>query len=723
MACRPAPPSSSARRPFLGVLVPFVGLVTGLAACESEVTTDRTPDPTAPITPEGPRGDGDPARCDPGEKTLHRLNRGEYHRTVIDLLGVDGTPANTFPADDVAKGFDNNADILSTSPLLTEKYVDAAHVIVDGLFATANQASTLEVEAEELTGSNGRAVGEGYKLVSTGDLTATFILESGGRYRVIVRADQDAAGPDAAQMRVSSDAGEIGTVDVTGLANYEFETTLPAGSVRITARFLNDFYNPDAGEDRNLFVDRFTVEGPLDQAEPGPGVGRFVTCEVDGEGNVGDVDAVNSCARDALGPLLKRAFRRPVSETELAPYVGLVSAVVAEGDSFGEGLEVATEAILLSPSFLFRVEGDPDGDGVHRLTDHELATRLSYFVWGSMPDDELLALADAGELSRRDIFPLQVQRMLASPKVKDGLATALAAQWLDTNGLDNAEPDPEQYPLSDEVRIAMKTETRLVVEALLAADRPAVDLLDVEFTFLNDILAAHYGLPFPAGDLDSDVDGDGFIKVELGDSNRRGVLTHGAFLTGHSYPFRTSPVKRGRFVVDAMLCIPPGDIPPDVPPLSEDASTGSVRERMEQHRSDPSCAACHAMMDPIGFGLESFDPVGRHRTVDDGGYAIDDDDVFFDVAFDGPGGMAAALKGQSFITGCMTERIGGYAIGRGLDSIDEGDFCTIADVVNRSTQAGFSWADFVLAIATADAFQMRQPSADLPAATTEDDGV
>jgi hypothetical protein len=260
----------------------------------------------------------------------------------------------------------------------------------------------------------------------------------------------------------------------------------------------------------------------------------------------------------------------------------------------------------------------------------------------------------------------------------------------------------------------MKTETQLVVQALLDADRPAKDILDVDFTYLNAALSAHYGIALPADAPDDD--GDGFVRVSLAGTNRAGVLTHGAILAGHSYPFRTSPVKRGRFVVDALLCIPPGDIPPDVPPLPEEA-TGSVRERMEQHRADPSCAACHAMMDPIGFGLETFDPAGRSRTQDGDGFVIDDDDVFFDIAFDGPRGLAAALKQQETLDFCMIERIGTYALGRGLDSIVEGDSCTIRDVIARHTEAGASFRDILLAIAQSDAFQMRRASPGLAPST------
>ncbi len=670
-------------------------------------------DPVAPIEPGAPRGPTDPASCDPGSKTLHRLNRAEYDRTVKDLLGVAETPASGFPVDDTAKGFDNNADVLSLSPLLTEKLIDAAHDIAAGLFFAESARTEQTIEAETLTGSTGAVSGEVYNLYANGTLDAVFSVDADGRYNITVAAAQQAAGPDPARMTVAVDGVDIATVDVTTAQDFRFERVLSAGTHTVTAEFINDFYiaGPPA-QDRNLLVDRFVLDGPLDAGARGPGADRFVSCDA-------DVDGVSACADATLRPLLRRAFRRPVETADVTPYVNLVAAVVDDGDSFDEGHAAAVEAMLLSPHFLFRVELD-DVAGVHRVSDHELATRLSYFIWGTMPDDELGALADNGTLSQRDVLAAQVQRMLADPRQRAGFSDALTNQWLDARSLDGANPDPAQYPLPDDVKEAMKTETKLVVEAIVAADRPATDLLDADFTFVNAALAAHYDMPFPSqSDIsDLDDDGDGFIRVSLEGTTRRGVLTHGSILVAHSYPFRTSPVKRGAFVIDKLLCIPPGDIPADAPPLDEENTTGSLRERMEEHRSNPRCAACHDAMDPIGFGLESFGPSGKHRTVDADGYVIDDDDVFFGTAFTDPQGLAETLKSQDTLTGCVVERIGGYALGRGLEPISgSSDFCTITDVVGRATEKGFSWADVVHTIVEADAFQMRR--AEVAAATDD----
>ncbi len=691
---------------------PVLALGVWIALClgcpqEGAAGEGDVDEPDAPLLPDSPRGPGDPLACDPGAKTLHRLNRSEYARTVADLLGpaagaAAAVHAAAFPADDVAGGFDNNADVLSTSPLLVEKLDAAALAIAAAVFPDGAAATIDRQEAEAVGSDVGTAAGSVWNLFSNGDLTASFTIATTGRYAVRVRADQEAAGDDDAHLGIVVDGRSVLDVDVTGLATYEVETELTAGAHSIGARFDNDFFDAGTDADRNLLVDFLEVEGPLDVASTSPGRARFVSCNPSSE--------VEGCARASLTPLLRRAFRRPVLDEEVTPYVALVVLATGAGDSFDAGLRLATQAMLLSPNFLYRAEFDDDGDQTHRISTHELAARLSYFLWASMPDETLTLKADDGVLDRPAVLEAEVTRMLADPKARGGVAEALAAQWLNTRGLDVVAPDADLYPLSDDVRAALKQETKLVVQALLDSDRPAPDLLDVDFTFVNAPLAAFYGLPFDAGDDD---DGDGFVRVSLAGTNRAGVLTHGAFLTANSYPFRTSPVKRGRWVVDQLLCLDPGDVPPDVPPLNEDPASGSVRERMEAHRSEPRCAACHVLMDPIGFGLESFDPIGRSRTQDADGYDIDDDDVFFDTPFTNPAGLAAALKAQETLPSCMAEKLGSYTLGRGLDVAVAGDACTIDDVTARAAAAGFSLRAILGAIVESDAFQMRTPTRSL----------
>lgn len=700
-AVRPAPLALAALAALAGACVEDVAAQNE----PTDIPAPRTPD--EPLDPDTPRTPSDPVACDPGTKTIHRLNRTEYDRTVRDLLGVTSTPAAGFPADDVGTGgFDNNADVLTMSPLLVEKLDAAAKEIAAEVFPDVagggGAGSVVRVDAENVGGDVGGNAGEFWNLWSNGDVVATISATSAGRYRVQVRADQQAAGPEDAQMSILVDGAVAASVVVDGLDTYAVEVTLAAGEHQIGARFENDFYDPDAGLDRNLLLDFFALEGPLDAPVGGGSLGRdrFVSC---------DVSDVAGCATASVTRLLEQAFRRPVTADDVAPYVGLVTMAVAEGDGFDAGMRLVTEAVLLSPSFLFRPEFDDGATGKHRLSQHELASRLSYFIWSSMPDAALFAKANDGTLATPSVLRAEVDRMLADDKAQGGVVDALALKWLNARAIDNAAPDPTLYPLSDAVRAAMKQETHLVVAELLASDRSAKDLLDVDFTYVNAALAAHYGLD---ADFSADVDADGFVRVSLAGTNRAGVLTQGAYLAANSYPTRTSPVKRGRWVIDSLLCMPPGEIPADVTPLNEDGASGSLRERMEQHRADPSCAACHAMMDPIGFGLESFDPIGRSRSEDADGFVIDDDDVFFDTAFTDPRGLAAALKAQETLGPCMTEKLGAYTLGRGLDFLVDGDACTIDDVTVRAEEDGFSFKDILVAIVEADAFQMRTPAVD-----------
>ncbi len=689
----------------VAMALPVVATVLG---CGSPLDPPQTPPTTSAgeWRPASERIPGvDPAACSPGAPALHRLNRREYDQTVRDLLGVETTFAERFPADDTAGGFDNNADVLSTSPLLVQKWSDAARDIAALVFPEATVATTLHVEAEETGGSVGGVQGERWNLWSVGTIDVSFSAPVAGRYALRVRAEPQAAGPDAVRMTVAVDRRAVQTFAVEELAVFSVEVDVAEGAHVLSASFDNDFYDPSAGQDRNLLVDWLEVTGPLDVIDvtTSPGRVRFVPCDENRDGVV-------SCARATLSPLLRRAFRRTVASDEIEPYVALVQTVVQDGDSFDAGLRTAVEAILLSPSFLFRAEVDVGGSAPRRLDPFELASRLSYFLWATMPDEELQRHAEDGSLSDPRVFAAEVERMMQDPRTQGGFVDAVAGQWLDARGIRRASPDPARFPLSAEVRAAMEQETLLVVRDLLRDERPLWELLTADFTYVNAALAAHYGFSALAGMFDDDADGDGFVRISLAGTNRRGILTHGAFLAGHSYPSRTSPVKRGRFVTDALLCVPPGDIPPGVPPLSDDATAGSLRQRMEQHRADPACAGCHALMDPVGFGLESFDPAGRSRTHDEDGYVIDDDDVIFDTAFSGPEGLGAVLARQPLLHTCASTRLGSYALGRGLDFVDEDDRCTIQDVLDRAGRAGFSLGDVIRAVTTADSFQFRSTS-------------
>lgn len=687
-------------------------LSSALALSSAVVFSACTPTvapPVAVVVPDpgepGDPGDVDAADCDPGNKRIHRLNRTEYDATTRDLLGVDLGLAQGFPADDVGYGFDNVADVLSTSPLLVEKLDAAAETFALAVTASDAAGGIETFEAEALTGSVG-VVGDGeWNLFSNGTITASFELDVAGAVTLRARAREQAAGPDAAHMTFQLDNVVVAEFDATTDAQvYEHVVANASAGVHTFAvEFTNDFYNPDLGEDRNLLVDFLEVDKP----------GGASSAVRDRLGNCDPVAAGTAqCAREIVSAFLPRAFRRPVETPEVEGLVDIiVNAVDAEGAAFDEGLGLALHAALLSPSFLYRVELDdsPVSDTVRTLNGYELASRLSYFLWSSMPDEALFTKAADGLLLDADVFAAEIDRMLADPKSR-ALTQALAGQWLQGRSLADAQPNPDRFPeMNDALKASMRGETeRFVAEFLHDDSLPMGDLIDADFTFVDASLAAWYGLT-PTGGYDV----DGFARVDTSTSERHGLLTQAAFLTATSYPLRTSPVKRGKWVLEQLLCMPPDPPPADVVgQFNEDESAGTVRERLEQHRADPNCAACHTMMDPIGFGLERFDPVGKYRTSDNGA-EINDSDVFLtgDI-FHGSRELVAIVKEMPELSTCISAHIATYGVGRGIDLNDaaatDGDFCTVVDVADRTAAAGGSLGDLVRAVATTDAFRKRR---------------
>jgi Protein of unknown function (DUF1592)/Protein of unknown function (DUF1588)/Protein of unknown function (DUF1587)/Protein of unknown function (DUF1595)/Ca-dependent carbohydrate-binding module xylan-binding/Protein of unknown function (DUF1585) len=679
----------------------LMGLLAG--SCTQVVNVDvpgtqnapRTPD--TPLTPETPRTPDEPAVCDPGQKRVQRLNKREYNHTVQDLLGVTASPADAFPADDSAKGFDNQAEVLAMSPLLVEQLNDAAETLANAVMR-GGQVASFVVEAETLDGEVGGPNGGNYNLFTNGSLATDFTLPADGTYTVVVRADQQAAGPDAAQMEIFVDGNTLESVAVAGAADYTATLTATAGSHRVGVRFLNDFFDQDTGADRNLLIDTIGINGPVGASNALRD--RFVVCDA-------SVVGAEACARTTWEAFLPRAYRRPVAVEEVDAMAAMVNTAIAAGDSFDDAMATGLETVLMSPHFLYRVELDPRDNptAVHRVGVHDLASRLSYFLWSTMPDDELMAAANDGSLATPSVLRAQTERMLASPRMQEGFALVLSSQWLKTNELDLAQPNAERFPeVTPDVRAAMKQETQLLINDLIASDAPIQTLVNADFTYLNPTLANLYGLSV---DGLADDDGDGFVRANTAGTGRSGILSHAGILTMTSFPLRTSPVKRGKWVLEQLLCIPPGDVPAGVPVLNEDETAGTVRQRLEQHRADPNCASCHVLMDPIGFGLESFDPIGRSRTTDTGGDIIDDSAVFLGVPFVGVGGLASTLTDSEYLPSCVADRLTSYAVGRGL-TYAEGDVCTIADVVRRANATGFSFTDLATSMVESDVFQMRK---------------
>jgi hypothetical protein len=607
---------------------------------------------------------------DPGRVTIRRLNRADYNNTIRDLLSDDSRPADDFPADDFGYGFDDIGDVLSLSPLLFEKYELAGQSLIDRALSHATFEAQ-RFEAELLTSDVGVATEDAWNLWSNGQLSVTTLAADDGLYELSVRAWGQQAGAQLPRMELILDGISQEIFDVPNVSEgpgiFVHRAALTAGAHTFSVAFLNDFYEPPA--DRNLYIDWLQVDGPLDVAPERPEVyARIMICDP-------DVTDRRTCAGEIIDAFARQAWRRPATPEEVERLLLLTDIVFAEGDDFDTQISVALQAILLSPHFVFRVELDPDPNdpAPHPLTDHELASRLSYFLWSSMPDAELFALADGGTLSDPEVLAAQVRRMISDPK-SDALIDNFVGQWLSTRALDDVNPDYAIYPdWDDALKEAMRAETHAYFKEFLTTERSALDLIASDFTYLNDRLAQHYGLP-PVGS-------DEMVRATVASGTRGGLLAQGSLLTVTSHPRRTSPVKRGKFVLQHLLCQAPPDPPADVAAFPETVDpTASLRERFEQHRSDARCQPCHKLMDPIGFAMEHFDGIGAYRE-DDGGFTIDATGTLVDgTAFDGAGQLAQVIRQHPRLPECMTRQLLTYGLGRGLVPADDP---WIADMVSE----------------------------------------
>ncbi|MRG98087.1 DUF1592 domain-containing protein [Polyangium spumosum] len=636
---------------------------------------------------------------DPGRVTMHRLNRAEYNNTVRDLLGTTLRPADDFPADDRGYGFDNIADVLSISPLQAELYARAAEDLAREAMHLPSPSTTLRVEAETLTGQVGQASGDDWNLWSGGELPLTHEFPSTGTYRIAARVWGDQAGPDPVKMNLVVGGAIAGSFDVSATsANavvVEAEASANAGTQVVSVEFTNDYYDPDLGADRNLHVDWIEIEGPLGVVGKNPIRERIVVC---------DPTSGATCVREILQKFAERAFRRPVGEAEIDKLVGVVALAEAQGQTPSDGIEIALRAILTSPHFLFRPELDPDPNAdapAHPLNDFELASRLSYFLWSSMPDEELFAAAREGKLQDPAEIEAQVERMLADPKA-EALVDNFAGQWLFTRALDDHQPDYHAFPKwNATLRESMRQETRLFFEEFLRSDLPIPRMLTADFTYIDQALATHYEI--------KDFQGEGFVRVTLQDPNRKGLLAQGSILTVTSFPTRTSPVKRGKWIMTQMLCTEPDAPPPGVEGLvTEEVPTGSIRQRLEIHRANPICAGCHEEMDNLGFGFENFDGIGSFRTVDLG-FPVDSSGVLpGGKTFDGLAELSGILAEDPRFLHCVSEQMLTYALGRGHEAADADD---LEHMTKELGDRGETFAELIKLVATSEPFRMRRGEA------------
>ncbi len=615
---------------------------------------------------------------DPGRVTVRRLNRTEYNNTIHDLFGVQFRPADDFPSDDSGHGFDNNGDVLTVPPLLMEKYLAAAEQVSTEVVPLGNPVFALrKILGSETTGQ-GNVQNSSRYLISTGSADGQFEVPRPGPYKLHIYARQDKAGDEDAKLEVKFGGQLLKTISVTqnrGFQKFTFDVKPGKGKQEVSAKFINDFYDPKAksAKDRNVEVAAFELEGPLNEL-PEDRQSLLLTRILPGEERTAHQAAIEN-----LTPFLPRAFRRPVTEEEINRYALLTEDLVKGGESFEQAMRVTLQAVLISPHFLFRVEGGRRIEGPNEmLDDYALASRLSYFLWSTMPDDELIELARQNKLHEPAVLRQQTERLLKSPR-SQALIENFAGQWLGLRKLVTTEVDPDTklFPeFTNDIRMDLWKETESFFGSIVQNDASVYDLLDGKYTFLNERLAKFYGI--------DGVTGPEFRRVDLANQPRAGVLTQGSVLTLTSFPNRTSPVKRGEWVLANIFNDPPPDAPPQVPALDDTTSANpnlTFREQLELHRKGPNCASCHVEMDAIGFGLQSFDAIGRFREKE-GEHPVDASGKLpGGETFDGPIELIQILRGQKTRFGrCLTEKMLTFSLGRGVEWYDR---CTVDNIMTR----------------------------------------
>jgi mono/diheme cytochrome c family protein len=645
---------------------------------------------------------------DPGRVTAKRLNRNEYRNTIRDLLAVDFRADKDFPTDDSGYGFDNIGEILTVSPLLMEKYLNAAEVIA----SRSMGADPLPKKPIETTDD---LKSKTLRRLDYSTVEASQRIDFDGEYNVIFGFPGE-RGQDAKPVKMAfyMDGQLLNTLDVetkpsklvyfNPFSDGEMRLYLPEGDHVFRAAFLNDDFvstftnDKEAYNDKkNKFIGSITFVGPYASKVEKTSRKKILIC---------DPASGQVCVEKIITNLARHAYRRPVTKTEVAGLMKFVGMAKAEGQSTEQGIQLAIEAMLVSPQFLFRMERDAsptDPEKTHRLSDVELASRLSYFLWSSMPDDELLGLAETNKLHETAVLDAQLKRMMTDKKAS-AFADNFAGQWLEVRNLDSINPDPKKFPAwTPQLKEELRTETSMFFQYVLTENRPISEFVDAKYAFLNEPLAKFYGV---AG-----VKGPDFRKVDLETDQRGGILTQGSVLAVSSYPNRTSPTIRGKYILNNLLGTPPPPPPPDVPAL-DDSKVGSdvsLRKQLEAHRANAVCASCHSKMDVLGFGLENYDAIGHWRTVD-GKFPID-------VGGTMPNGKsfttaaemrAVLLESMPEVSHCMTDKIMTYALGRGMEPYDK----RALDQIQKAVAAdGYRFQTLIHEVVQSLPFQSRRGEA------------
>ena len=666
-------------------------------------------------------------------ETFHRLNRVEYANTIRDVLGLEGIDFSVLlPSDDASYGFDNIAGITKMSPALLERYAVAARKISrwavgDPTIPPSSETYRVPLDLTQEYRLDDSAFGTrgGLHVRRHFSADGSYAIKFGIAYAIGAASSES----NALEVAVDGELRETLTISPPGprqLARerdtdrFQVEVPITAGFHDVSLTFavessaeVEELLQPflrapavslfgltRAGSYNGHYLSWVSIVGPYDV------VGVSETASRQRIFGCHPTDGVDEsiCAREILSRLARRVYRRPVTETDLATLLDFYEAG-RERRGFEGGIQQALERMLASPEFLFRIVRDPDAlapNSPYPLNDIELASRMSFFLWSSGPDDELLELAEQGRLSSPEILGQQVDRMLEDPR-SSALVENFAGQWLRLRNLPAAAPDQRAFPDFDEnLRQAFRKETELFFESISHEGRSVLDLLSADYTFVNERLARHYDIPH--------VYGSRFRRVELPEGQRGGLLTHGSILTVTSYSTRTSPVNRGKWVLENVLGTPPPAPPPDVPALEvqlEGDRALTMREAMARHRANPVCASCHRVMDPLGFGLENFDAVGSWRHLGEDGLAIDASGTLPDGSrFDGVAGLRDALIAapHTFIS-VVVEKLLTYALGRGVEYYD---YPTIRSIIRNSEHDGYKLTTILHEIVTSVPFRMRR---------------